>query len=339
MRRAFDLALSVRGRTLPNPAVGAVLWDAQGRLLSEGATQPPGGEHAEAMALRLAGAQAHGGTLAVTLEPCVTFPGKRTPACSEAILQAGIAHVIVGSLDPDPRVHGEGLRKLHEHGIEVQEEPLEGEIPDFYAGFANFRHTGLPRVTLKIAMSRDGMATAAPGTATAITGEAAKRFVHGLRAKSDAILIGKGTLLSDDPRLDVRLASGNSPQRIVLWSGSLPARDFHVYHGEATNFAGCGLRPEGLPQHVSWIPLPGERPRLSDLVADLGRRGIHELLVEPGPGLLESFLAEKAWNQLWLLRGPKGLPGGIPFDPSGSLPKSWQVRLPLAEDEAFLYRA
>jgi diaminohydroxyphosphoribosylaminopyrimidine deaminase/5-amino-6-(5-phosphoribosylamino)uracil reductase len=339
MRRALSLAFSVRGRTLPNPAVGAAIWDARGQFLSEGATQPPGGEHAEAMALRLAGARARGGTLAVTLEPCVAFPGKRTPACSEAILRAGIARVVVGCLDPNPRVRGEGLRTLRARGIEVLEEPLAGDVPDFYEGFSVFCRTGRPRVTLKIAMSRDGKAAAAQGVATAITGEAAKRFVHGLRAQSDAILIGKGTLLCDDPRLDVRLVPGNSPHRVVLWSGAIPERDFRLYRGGTTSFAGSGPRPEGLPQQVEWIPLGGKRPSLSDLVATLGQAGIHELLVEPGPRLLDSFLSERAWDRLWLLRAPKELPGGISFDPDGKLPKDWEVRMPLEEDEAFLYRA
>jgi len=321
MRQALTLALSVRGTTRPNPAVGAIVFDKDGTVVGRGATQPPGGRHAEVVALQEAGPRAAGGTLAVTLEPCVAFPGKRTPACSEAIVKAGLRKVVVGSLDPNPQVRGKGLRTLSDAGIETALETLGGEVEAFYEGFGHFLATGRPRVTLKIARSRDGMATGTKGAPTAITGPEARAFTHRLRAWSDFLLVGKGTLLSDDPELSVRDCEGPSPHRLVLWSGPLPPeRSFKVWQGGPTGFAGIGERPEGLPATVEWIPLPGGPSPLRALVSHLGSLGAHELFVEPGPGLLASFLKEGCWDRLWILEAPIDLPGGHAFDPHGSLP-------------------
>lgn len=338
MRTALRLARKVRGTTLPNPAVGAVVLDAQGEIAGTGSTQPPGGPHAEAVALAQAGDRARGGTLVVTLEPCVDFPGKRTPACSGRTISAGIARVVVGSLDPNPHVAGRGIGQLREAGIEVSREDPDDLLSDFYAGFGKHCATGTPRVTLKIACSRDGMATGKAGTPTAITGDISRRFVHGLRADSDAILVGKGTLLADDPSLTVREVSGNDPRRLVLWSGPLPDRSFRLYEGAPTCLVGSGPRPPLLPETVGWMSLPGPRPCLDALIAELGREGVHELLVEPGPGLLEAFLREGCWDRLWILEGPASLPGGVPFDPHGLLPVTEPVRrIELGEDRGALY--
>lgn len=321
MRQALALALSVRGTTRPNPAVGALVFDADGRIVGRGATQPPGGRHAEIVALEEAGPLAAGGTLAVTLEPCVAFPGKRTPACSQAIVQAGIRKVVVGSLDPNPQVRGQGLRTLTDAGIETLRETMGGEVEACYEGFGHFLETGRPRVTLKIARSRDGMATGTKGAPTAITGPEARIFTHRLRALSDFLLIGKGTLLSDDPELTVRDSDGPSPHRLVLWSGPLPRRrSFKVWRGGPTSFAGIGDRPEGLPESVEWISLPDAASPLSSLISHLGKLGAHELFVEPGPGLLAGFLKEGCWDRLWILDAPIDLPGGHAFDPHGLLP-------------------
>lgn len=322
MRQALALALSVRGTTRPNPAVGAIVFGADGTVVGRGATQPPGGGHAEAVALQQAGPLAEGGTLAVTLEPCVAFPGKRTPACSQAIVRAGIRKVVVGSLDPNPLVRGKGMRTLEEAGIETVRETLDGEVEAFYEGFGHFVTTGRPRVTLKIARSRDGMATGTKGAPTAITGPESRVFTHRLRALSDFLLIGKGTLLSDDPALSVRDCDGPSPHRLVAWSGPLPSgRSFKVWEDDIpSSFAGTGERPDGLPAHVGWIELPVDQPLLGSLVAHLGTLGAHELFVEPGPGLLSAFLEEACWDRLWVLEAPLDLPGGHAFDPHGKLP-------------------
>ncbi len=338
MKSALDLARKARGTTLPNPAVGAVVLDAQGNVAGSAATQPPGGMHAEALALAQAGERARGGTLIVTLEPCVDFPGKRTPACSARTIAAGVGKVVIGSLDPNPHVAGKGLEQLRQAGIEITREDPQGMLTDFYAGFGHHCATKKPRVTLKIARSRDGMATAKTGTQTAITGTQARRFVHALRADSDAILIGKGTLLADNPSLTVRDIEGNDPQRLVLWSGELPERRFHLYQGAPTRFAGSGPRPSGLPKSVGWIALPDGETRLDALIEMLGIEGVHELLVEPGPGLLAAFLQAGCWDRLWVLEGPKDIPGGVPFDPHHLLPKIAPIRtIQLSEDRGELF--
>lgn len=338
MQSALALARRARGTTLPNPAVGAVVLDPGGHVVGTGATRPPGGPHAEALALGQAGEAARGGTLFVTLEPCVDFPGKRTPACSGRTIAAGVAKVVIGALDPNPLVAGKGAERLRQAGIEVSREDPDGLLSDLYAGFGMHCATGRPRVTLKIARSRDGMATARSGFPTAITGDAARRFVHGLRADSDAILVGKGTLLADDPSLTVREIEGNDPRRLVLWSGELPERVFRVYAGAPTCLVGAGPRPIALPDGIGWMPLPGLRPALEDLVAALGREGVHELLVEPGPGLLAAFLREGCWDRLWVLEGPQDLPGGVPFDRHGLLPRTEPVRtMTLGQDRGALF--
>jgi diaminohydroxyphosphoribosylaminopyrimidine deaminase/5-amino-6-(5-phosphoribosylamino)uracil reductase len=338
MRQALEQARAVRGTTLPNPAVGAVVFDRKGKVVGTGATQPAGGKHAEVIALDKAGSRADGGTLAVTLEPCVAFPGKRTPPCSGKILQSGIERLIVGCLDPNPLVHGKGVHALKRAGMDVVMEDLDGEIDRFYAGYSHHLKTGKPLVTLKIATSRDGMATATRGTPSVITGPEARRFTHGLRAMSDWILIGKGTLLSDDPQLSVRDLPGRSPHRLVLWSGELPSRDFNLFHGTTTSFAGHGKRPAGLPKQIEWIELPESGPALSGLVDALGKRGVHDLFVEPGPGLLASCLREKIWNQLWVLESPDRLPGGFPFDLAGLVPEAIVKSVKLGQDTGRLFQ-
>jgi len=337
MKQALELARSARGTTLPNPVVAAMVWDRHGKLIGQGITQPPGGKHAEVLALEMAGRHAEGGTMVVTLEPCVAFPGKRTPPCSGKVLQAGIGTLVVGCIDPNPQVAGKGVRALKLAGLDVKEEGLSGKVREFYGGFAHHMATGLPRVTLKIASSRDGMATATAGTATKITGPKSKAFVHRLRADSDWILIGKGTLLSDDPRLDVRECPGRSPHRLVLWSGELPDRTFQLFCGGPTSFAGCGKRPACLPETVEWIDLEPTGDVLAQLLQALGQRGVHDLLVEPGPGLLRSFLTKGCWDRLWWLQSPDDLPGGVSFDPEGLLPQTACRTQMLGDDRARLF--
>jgi diaminohydroxyphosphoribosylaminopyrimidine deaminase / 5-amino-6-(5-phosphoribosylamino)uracil reductase len=337
MKQALDLARGARGTTLPNPVVAALVWDRQGNLVGKGVTQPPGGKHAEVLALEMAGKRAQGGTMVVTLEPCVAFPGKRTPPCSGKVLQAGIEMLVVGCMDPNPLVAGKGMRALTLAGLKVKEEGLSGKVQDFYGGFAHHMATGRPRVTLKIASSRDGMATAIQGSPTTITGTKARLFVHQLRANSDWILVGKGTVLSDNPKLTVRDCSGLSPHRVVLWSGDLPQQKFFVYNGGPTSFAGVGARPSQLPAHVEWIELEAAASSLQDLLTALGERGVHDLLVEPGPGLLHSFLALGAWDRLWWLQSPKDIPDGVPFDPEGLLPQTPTRTQMLGDDRARLF--
>src|SRR5512134_1017521 len=199
---ALTLARRGLGNTWPNPSVGCVLVR-DGRVVGRGWTQPGGRPHAETEALRRAGDLARGATAYVTLEPC-SHHG-RTPPCCNALIAAGVARVVCAMRDPDPRVDGRGFARLREAGIEVVEGLLEAEAQALNAGFARRIREGRPFVTLKLATTLDGRIATARGESRWITGPEARREAHALRARHDAILVGSGTAVSDDPDLSCRL--------------------------------------------------------------------------------------------------------------------------------------
>jgi diaminohydroxyphosphoribosylaminopyrimidine deaminase / 5-amino-6-(5-phosphoribosylamino)uracil reductase len=220
MARAIGVAAGVRASTSPNPWVGCVVVPADGPVV-EGATEPPGGRHAEAVALAAAGHRAARSTVYVTLEPC-SHHG-RTPPCTAALIDAGVARVVVGVEDPDPKVAGRGLQQLREAGIAVDTGVLAAEVEEQLAPYLAHRRTGRPFVVLKLAATLDGRTAAPDGTSRWITGEAARVDAHRLRAESDAVLVGAGTVRADDPELTVRHvdAPRGDPLRVVL--GRAPA--------------------------------------------------------------------------------------------------------------------
>jgi diaminohydroxyphosphoribosylaminopyrimidine deaminase/5-amino-6-(5-phosphoribosylamino)uracil reductase len=266
MGRAMELAATVRSATTPNPWVGAVVVSADsGSVVGEGATAPPGGAHAEVTALRQAGEAARGATLYSTLEPC-SHHG-RTPPCIEAIIDAGVARVVVGVEDPDPHVAGRGLAALADAGIEVVLGVGADEVSDQLAPYLKHRTTGQPWVVLKMAASLDARTAAPDGTSRWITGEEARRDVHRLRARSDAVLVGAGTVRADDPELTVRLGEDEEypqPLRVVL-----------------------GHAPEGARVHPA-LELSGD---LGHVLDELGRRGVLQVLVEGGARVAHDFHA------------------------------------------------
>lgn len=214
MAHALRLAARGLGRTWPNPAVGCVLLR-DGRVVGRGWTQPGGRPHAETMALAQAGDAARGATAYVTLEPCAHH-GK-TPPCANALIAAGVARVVSALTDPDPRVSGKGHAMLRSAGIAVTEDVLAAQARAANAGFLKRVTRGLPFVTLKLATTLDGCIATASGESRWITGSAARRMVHALRMKHDAVMIGAGTARADDPDLTVRdLGSAHQPLRIVL---------------------------------------------------------------------------------------------------------------------------
>jgi diaminohydroxyphosphoribosylaminopyrimidine deaminase / 5-amino-6-(5-phosphoribosylamino)uracil reductase len=257
MQRAVELASSVRGSTSPNPWVGAVLSTGH-----EGATQPPGGPHAEVVALDAAGTAARGATLYVTLEPCVHHG--RTPPCVDAIVEAGIARVVVGIEDPDSLVRGRGIEALRAAGIDVEVGVGHDEVAEQLAPYLKHRRTGRPWVVLKMAATLDGRTAAPDGSSQWITSDAARGDAHRLRAESDAVLVGAGTVRADDPELTVRLADGRDPLRVVL--GSAPA-DAKVHPA---------------------LELDGD---LGDVLDRLGEKGVVQLLVEGGARVAHDFHA------------------------------------------------
>lgn len=214
MAHALRLGARGLGNTWPNPAVGCVIVQG-GRIVGRGWTQPGGRPHAEVMALAQAGTQARGATAYVTLEPCAHH-GK-TPPCAEALISAGIARTVTALTDPDPRVSGKGHAKLRAAGIAVTEGVLADQAARLTAGFLKRVTRGLPFVTLKMAASLDGRTAMASGESRWITGPQARRAVHAMRMRHDAVMVGAGTLLADDPDLTVRdIGATRQPLRIVL---------------------------------------------------------------------------------------------------------------------------
>jgi diaminohydroxyphosphoribosylaminopyrimidine deaminase / 5-amino-6-(5-phosphoribosylamino)uracil reductase len=256
MRRAVELAATVRRTTSPNPWVGAVIEPGG----FDGATSPPGGPHAEIAALGAAGAAAQGATLYSTLEPCAHHG--RTPPCVDAIVDAGIARVVVGIEDPDERVRGAGVRALRAAGIAVDVGVCAGEVRDQLAPYLKHRATGRPWVVLKLASTLDGRTAAPDGSSRWITGVAARADAHRLRAESDAVIVGAGTVRADDPSLTVRDAPGDDPLRVVL--------------GEA---------PAGSKVHPA-LELSGD---LGAVLDELGRRGVLQAMVEGGATVAGEF--------------------------------------------------
>ena len=211
MRSALALARRGLGNTWPNPSVGCVIVR-NNRVVGRAVTAPGGRPHAEPQALAMAGASARGATAYVTLEPCCHHG--RTPPCTDALIGAGIARVVIAARDPDPRVNGQGVAKLRAAGIAVEEGVLAGEAAEILAGFHQRTTTGRPLVTLKLASTLDGRIATHSGESRWITGEPARRAAHVLRGRHDAILVGVGTVIADDPDLTCRLP-GFRPTRIV----------------------------------------------------------------------------------------------------------------------------
>lgn len=280
MRRCIVAAS--RHHPHPNPRCGAVLVDATGRVIAEHGHSGPGEVHAERGLLESIGEVPDGAVLVVTLEPC-SHTG-RTPPCVEMVIESGVRTVVVGAIDPDPRVSGEGIARLRDAGIEVivgvEQEAVEESDP----GYFHHRRTGLPLVTLKQATTLDGQIAAADGTSQWITSDEARRDAHRLRAAHDAVLVGAGTLRSDDPRLDVRLEGYAGPQPIpVIVAGSrpLPAdltlweRDPVVLASDETTMAGLDVIHAGAGGVVD----------LRKGLEGLASRGILSVLAEGGAGL------------------------------------------------------
>ncbi|WP_294121428.1 bifunctional diaminohydroxyphosphoribosylaminopyrimidine deaminase/5-amino-6-(5-phosphoribosylamino)uracil reductase RibD [Sphingomonas sp.] len=270
MLEAVRLGEAARGRSAPNPNVGCVIvFD--GKIVGQGATAPGGRPHAEAAALKAAGKKARGATLYTTLEPCAHM-SERGPTCAQLIPEAGIARVVIGIRDPDPRTNGDGIKMLKKAGIEVKTGVGKQAARDSMSGFLSRIERGRPRITLKLALSIDGKVALPSGESKWITGEDARAHVHLERAKSDMILVGRGTYLADKPKLDVRLPGLEqwSPRRALLTSGEAVA----------------GWEILKSPQDVY---------RLHD---------VNDLLVEGGSATATAFLAADLVDRILIYRAP-----------------------------------
>lgn len=300
LTRALSLANEAIGLTDPNPRVGCVLLAADGRELGAGHTQPAGQAHAEVMALRDAAQRGHdvrGAIAIVTLEPC-SHHG-RTPPCCDALVTAGVARVVIGVQDPNPQVAGQGAARLRAAGVAVEcaDAATAEAARELNIGFFSRMQRGRPFVRLKSAVSLDGRTALPDGRSQWITGEAARTDGHAWRRRAGAVLTGIGTVLADDPRLDVRLVpTARQPLRLVLDpQGRLPA-------------GARILQPPGECRLIG----PG-RADLPALLADLGDQGINELHVEAGPTLSGAFLDAGLVDELLIYQAPMLIGEGRPL--------------------------
>jgi len=339
MREAIAQAELSRGRTHPNPIVGALVVK-KGRVISRGHHEKAGGPHAEVAALRAAGARARGADLFVTLEPC-NHQG-RTPPCTEAILAAGIARVFVGTRDPNRHVRGGGAERLRAAGVEVELGVLGAECDAANEPWLKFITTGRPWVALKAASTLDGKLATATGDSRWVTGAASRFRVHQLRNQLDAVLVGIGTVLADDPLLNVRLggekaivgtpttviaaatiapgaassAVSRDPIRVIVDSRArtpLQSRFFSQRSLAPTLVAvsrkAPAARRRALEKKGAQLLLCESdaqgRVDLANLLDQLGARGITSLLVEGGAAIHGSFLQAQLWDELYLFLAPK----------------------------------
>ncbi|AHJ62840.1 5-amino-6-(5-phosphoribosylamino)uracil reductase [Granulibacter bethesdensis] len=323
MRAALALAARHRGETWPNPSVGCVILR-EGRVVGRGVTAHGGRPHAEPQALAQAGTLAQGATAYVTLEPCCHHG--HTPPCSDALIEAGIARVVVALRDPDPRVDGGGITRLREAGIEVRTGVLEEEAAWVTAGFLHRVRHGRPRVTLKLASTLDGRIATASGESQWITGAQARHHVQAVRARHDAILTGIGTVLADNPSLTCRLTGARQTPLLRLVADSrlrmpLNARMLHDGAGPVWILCADGADParraalEQSGVKILPIPVASETGQLIIRAAlqQLGQAGLTWVLVEGGGKIAASLLREEhvddiVWYHAPAIMGADGYP-------------------------------
>lgn len=313
MKRALRLAR--RGQTSPNPMVGAVIVSG-GKIVGEGFHTRAGEPHAEAIALRAAGEKARGAAMYVTLEPCCHTG--RTPPCTQAIIRSGVRRVFAAMVDPDPNVAGGGVAELRSAGVEVVTRLCETEARELNAAYVKHRTTGTPLVTLKLAMSLDGRIATRSGDSKWITGERARAFVHRARAAADAVVVGAGTALADDPLLTARVGRAiRRPTRVVV-AGTRPLPpDLRMLRetGETLVAVPESADPavvEALRAAGAQIVTPscsGARVSIASLMRELARLGHLSVLIEGGAELAASALAERVVDRILFFYAPRIIGG------------------------------
>lgn len=313
MQRALDLAARALGRTSPNPAVGAVIVRGN-RIVGEGFHRKAGRPHAEIEVLKNLAGTAKGATLYVNLEPC-SHHG-RTPPCADAVIQAGIKRVVIGMADPNPLVKGRGIRRLRRAGVEVKTGVLRQACEQLNEDFSLFIRTGRPMVTLKLAASLDGRIATVSGDSRWISGASSRRWVHELRNQVDAILVGSGTVGSDNPQLTCRIRGGRDPLRVILdsrLSTNPQARTYTQKSTASTLIAttSVGAKRQYLFEHcnparVEIVPFSAQNGRVPIplVLAELGKRGIKHVLIEGGGQVAAAALGEDVVDKVLFFYGP-----------------------------------
>lgn len=327
MRHALQLARLGCGHVEPNPPVGAVLVDESGQLIAEGWHPVFGGPHAEVVALAKAGERARGATLYCTLEPC-SHQGK-TPPCAPAVIESGVEKVVIGCGDPAPHVNGRGIALLREAGIDVVVGICEDEARRLIAPFRQLMLDQSPWVHAKWAMSLDGRIATRTGDSKWITSEASRARVHEIRGRCDAIIVGIGTVVADDPLLTARPSGPRIATRIILDSQARTPLDSQLVHtaGDSpvmvvTSPAAPVERVRALEKNgVQVLSLPDEvnsgRPSLRKLMAELGQRRMTHVLLEGGAGLLGSAFDSGLVDECHVFVAPKVIGGSQALSPIG----------------------
>lgn len=329
MRLALALAERGRGRTSPNPMVGAVIVDPEGVVVGRGFHEFAGGPHAEVHALRQAGSRARGATLYCTLEPC-SHTG-RTGPCARAVVDAGIRRVVAAAGDPNPLVAGRGFAWLRAHGVEVTESVLRDEAERQNRAFMTMMRRGRPYVTIKAALSLDGCIAEAPGVRTALTGAAANRLIHRQRAEIDAIAVGSGTILADDPQLTARGAYRARPLVRVVFDRRLrtspTARVLSTLEAGPVIIVSTAASADAAPDRARALTAAGACLELLQQEVDsavsvgvavrrLVEHGISSLLVEGGARLHAAAWDAGVVDCVQLFVTPRFLgPGAVPWLP------------------------
>lgn len=310
MARALELAQRGLYTADPNPRVGCVITRDE-RIVGEGWHRKAGEPHAEVHALEQAGGQARGATVYVTLEPC-SHHG-RTPPCADALVRAGVARVIAALGDPDPRVNGRGFDNLRAAGIQVQTGLLEVEARELNVGFVKRMQTGLPWTRVKIASSLDGRIALANGASRWITAEAARADVQHWRARSSAVMTGVGTVIADDPQLNVRAADidmlGRQPRRVICDTQLRTPRDARIFQapGRVWLFTSKTAAAPGPNAEIVSVAADARGLDLRAVLEELARRGCNEVLVEAGPTLSGRLLELGLADELLVYFAPSAL--------------------------------
>jgi diaminohydroxyphosphoribosylaminopyrimidine deaminase/5-amino-6-(5-phosphoribosylamino)uracil reductase len=318
MEEAVALAESALGFTSPNPAVGCVIV-AGGKIIAGGATATGGRPHAEAVALAKAGARARGATAYVSLEPCAHFGV--TPPCANAIVDAGIKRVVIGCGDPFPKVRGEGIAILKEAGIAVTLGVMEDECRHLNEGFFTRVEKGRPMVTLKLAMTLDGRIASASGDSQWISGEESRALVHRWRRYSDAVMVGAGTVIADNPRLTCRDEGGRDPYRVILDARMRCDPGSRVFTQRSTastilvttaaSYKKAHQRYSSDRTEVLGVKTSANEISLAPLLHEFGQRGWNRVMLEGGAHLAASALRQKVVDRIAIFIAPKILGGGL----------------------------
>ncbi|RKX69460.1 bifunctional diaminohydroxyphosphoribosylaminopyrimidine deaminase/5-amino-6-(5-phosphoribosylamino)uracil reductase RibD [candidate division WOR-3 bacterium] len=303
---AKAIRLAQEGKPAPNPKVGAVIYK-DGRIIGTGYHRKAGYPHAEVIAIRAGGSACSGATLITNLEPCCHYG--RTPPCTDQIIQAGIKRVVIGMIDPNPLVTGKGVARLKEAGIGVEVGVEEEACERLNRGYIKRLETGLPYTIVKIASSLDGRIATLEGESRWITSHEARRYVHLLRSKVDAVVVGIGTVLSDDPRLTVRHLPGENPARIIVDPKLRIPDQASVLDGSAPTY--ILSQSSGKKQNGEVITLTDFHPE--SILRRIGELGFNEIMVEGGGRIFSSIIESNLFDELIIIYSGKIIGSGIPF--------------------------